>query len=328
MHSRRSRCSPAVRAFLAEKERAAVERDVDHRIFRNENSEVRTYLQGGLIELVVPAGYSAYESENSPIRGQIDGFSPRSRRRMMVELNKVRRDVPLPLFLTLTYPKQWPGDWKTWKGHLNHFAVALRRAYPGVSAFWKIEPQERGAPHFHLLCWGASRVPWQWLAARWASIIHGVKIEGYPVVPGKVGARLFRAWARSAGFAPEVRATLEAGTRVEEVRTWNGVASYASKYLGKSVEGFRGVGRFWGIIGRKDLPRSACHVNRVPLSVAIWVKRFIRRSLASRGVRIGNGRTAQLFTVNFTDWLRVFQLACDLARGSRIPPAPPPAEAP
>ncbi len=42
---------------------------------------------------------------------------------------------------------------------------------------------------------------------------------------------------------------------MRRVRSWGGVLSYASKYIGKSggVE-LVGVGRHWGIVGREHLP--------------------------------------------------------------------------
>jgi hypothetical protein len=47
----------------------------------------------------------------------------------------------------------------------------LRREFSGCSAIWKLEPQKRGAPHFHLLVWGIAFLHYQRLARRWFEIV-------------------------------------------------------------------------------------------------------------------------------------------------------------
>jgi len=37
---------------------------------------------------------------------------------------------------------------------LKIFLQRFKRAYPDASAIWKLEPQKRGAPHYHMLVWG------------------------------------------------------------------------------------------------------------------------------------------------------------------------------
>jgi hypothetical protein len=134
----------------------------------------------------------------------------------------------LPLFLTLTYPGSFSPDPGVWKRDLDVFIKRLRRAYPDAALIWKLEPQKRGAPHFHLLLFGVEHIPYTWLR---------------------------RAWFEVVGSGDEKH--LLAGTRVERVKSWRGVMSYAAKYLGK-VEAAADwpdyVGRWWGVSGRKLLP--------------------------------------------------------------------------
>lgn len=168
-------------------------------------------------------------------RGKIKGFSYRSRSRLMQLLGSLdRRQVAgLPLFLHLTYPATWPEEPEVWKRHLEAFIKRLvrwaERAYPGakVAAVWRLEPQRRGAPHYHIMLFGVRFIPYQWVAKAWAQVIGG-------------GAD-----------------SVAAGTRIERVRSWRGVMSYASKYLAKRGGhggGFEGVGRHWGVVGRENLP--------------------------------------------------------------------------
>lgn len=206
------------------------------------------------------------------VRGDIGGFSKRSRMRMLQLVSSLRADA-LPIFCTLTYPLLWPSEHEAWKRHLDTFGKWLLRAYPAASAVWKLEPQKRGAPHFHLLIYGVPFIPHQLVAQRWFEIVGS-------------GDTNHRA----------------AGTRIESIRSRNGVLAYASKkYMGKECEAFEGVGRFWGVFGRKNLPRST--VDRVGTSegVAVRFVRTVRRYLERRGSRC-NFRNGSLFTANPKKW--------------------------
>jgi hypothetical protein len=68
-------------------------------------------------------------------------------------LMRVRFDCQPVYFCTLTYPAEWPYDPQRWKRNLDSFHKALRRT--AIARFqwavWRLEPQRRGAPHFHLV---------------------------------------------------------------------------------------------------------------------------------------------------------------------------------
>ena len=157
------------------------------------------------------------------------GFSDSSRRNLMRKMATVdRRQYAqhLPLFLTLTYPGEWPGDPKVWKKNLDNFLKRLGRHYESAFAIWKLEPQKRGAPHFHLIVFNESFIDKDWLS---------------------------RAWFEVVGSGDERH--LRAGTQVKQMRSWRGVMSYAAKYVGKQIDtlppGWESVGRFWGIHNRE-----------------------------------------------------------------------------
>jgi len=82
-------------------------------------------------------------------RGRITAFSPASRRRLIrlfarLEMAKIRTS-----FLTLTF-HQSPSTIEA-KAALKRFLMRLRRKYADVAGVWRMELQERGAIHFHLL---------------------------------------------------------------------------------------------------------------------------------------------------------------------------------
>ena len=184
-------------------------------------------------------------------RGKISGFTSSSRRRLMQTLAKTIKDQK-PIFITLTYPKEWPSDPKTWKKHLQNFIKRLVYKYPGSSGFWKLEPQYRGAPHYHMLIWGVSYFDLLcFTGLAWFNVVKSGDLKH-----------------------------LQAGTRVEEIRSWKGVRSYASKYLGKKIEGLPGwdeVGRFWGIFGRDRLPWAKMISVELDYQGACKIIRLIRR---------------------------------------------------
>lgn len=188
---------------------------------------------GGALMSVHGRRLSDRAHQSSGIRGEVQGFSNGSRRRLMRKIASVDREAvgDTPIFVTLTYPGEWPADPQEWKKHLDTFGKRLLRRYPAACAIWKLEPQKRGAPHFHLIVLNVPHVDKHWLAHAWYEIVDSGDVRH-----------------------------LRAGTRVESIRTWRGCMAYASKYTAKVIEelppGWERVGRMWGIIGRKNLPIS------------------------------------------------------------------------
>jgi hypothetical protein len=161
-------------------------------------------------------------------------FSLASRKRLLQLVASLDQDTRPPLFLTLTYPQHWPSNPASWHDDLEAFVKRLRRKYPmcNIAVVWRKEPQARGAPHYHLLVFGVPFIAYQWVGEVWAAITRG---------------------------------NAATCSRVERVKSWRGAMSYASKYLGKKLDGgefktdegevLDSVGRHWGVMGVKHLPR-------------------------------------------------------------------------
>lgn len=163
---------------------------------------------------------------NGQTRPQVGGgintgikeLSDSSLRRMKLH---VRNMAAANYIITLTYPKEFPSNGKTVKHHLELMREWFR--YRGVSAFWFLEFQERGAPHFHLFTDNPVE-----------------KLE------------LSRKWYEVVGSGDEKH--LRAGTQVQRIRKPHAIAAYAAKYATKAEqktvpEGYSNVGRFWGGFG-------------------------------------------------------------------------------
>lgn len=166
-------------------------------------------------------------------RTNINHFSKSSAVRMRKYLRTTESDYSI--MVTLTYPNEYPKNGKIVKEHLRRFLQELKRESERnvkkennceFSAFWFLEFQERGAPHFHIFT--NRRFNKMWLSKKWYEIC-----ETYD------------------------EKHLRIGTRIEKLRGGRGATcSYASKYAAKlsqkSVpECFLNVGRFWGISGNR-----------------------------------------------------------------------------
>lgn len=190
-------------------------------------------------------GEERVEWRPCPRRGKITEFSRPARRRM---LKRLASFVAIPdLFDTVTFPGDWSlwPDPEEWKRLLDVLGKRLARRYPLAYAEWKMEPQERGAPHFHFLIWLGFRPTdeWHerhkaWLAQAWAEIVN------HP-------------------DAFEYEKHLKHGSFSEIVEGGrNAVMAYVSKYVGKPITGglafqWKNPGRWYGCIGTKNKPMTS-----------------------------------------------------------------------
>ena len=127
------------------------------------------------------------------------------------------------------------------------------------SGIWKLEPQERGAPHYHCLIWGVDE----------ADLFDFVAYTWYEIAGNNDRNHL----KFHLGLLPNSKPC------VSKVRSWRGVWAYASKYLGKTFEvaGWEGkwTGRFWGSWG--DLPQGELQELEIPDRLAVISMRYQRR---------------------------------------------------
>jgi hypothetical protein len=198
-------------------------------------------------------------------RGGVSSFSRQSRTRLMMRINSIdrRTSANMPAMITLTYPGEFSADPEEWKRHLANFKERFFREYGKVPAFWKLEFQERGAPHFHLLIYDPLLRMHQWSFKKWLS----------------------KAWYETVASGDERH--LKAGTNVELPRASNKPETYCSKYVGKPEAGRAGVGRFWGLWWKELLPVDLIQVA-IDLHQFYVIRRCIRRML--KGVASRHGR--------------------------------------
>jgi len=208
------------------------------------------------------------------VRGSIRGFSHNSRKRLMRMFAMINLDMIgcTPLLVTLTYPSKYSLDWKKWKKDLDNFSKRFSRKYPDTFAFWRLEFQKRGAPHYHLMVFNVEWIDKNWLSQGW-----------FDVVGSGDGKHL------------------EAGTKVEQVRSQQGVFAYCSKYLGKvqDMPEDADVGRMWGI---KNRGRYNQYITKntwtIPKEVFHRVRRILRHYISSQSRKRARKRAKIRFREN------------------------------
>lgn len=185
-------------------------------------------------------------------RDVITRFSEASRRRLLRLFHSLRRSQDV-LMVTLTYHETRPTPERC-KRDLDAFLKRLNRLLEGrqVGAIWRMEPQERGVPHFHLLMYGIRYLDAQMLSREW----HEVTAE----------------------TSEQHR---KSGVDVERIQSPEQAAAYCSEYLAKVEDGewpeaggpeWKRPGRFWGVFRRGALRVAAWDGHwSIPSVAADWL---------------------------------------------------------
>ena len=171
-------------------------------------------------------------------RGDIVEFSRQSRKRLMqlfasIDESAVRSTA---VFLTLTYHLDWPDSPGGCRAQLRLFLKAFQFKFPQTAQIWRLEFQQRGAPHYHILAVGVSFVDKDWVTATWGRIAHGTSIYHGLMA-----------------------------TNTVQIDNWYHACAYVSKEIAKVKQQSWGekVGRYWGVEGRQYLP---IHVDDITLT--------------------------------------------------------------
>jgi hypothetical protein len=164
------------------------------------------------------------------------------------------------IFVTLTYPHEYPEDPELCKNHLKALRKRLERRYKSFAAFWRLGVQRRGAWHFHLLLFVGPSVG--------------------PI--GELRSFISSSWYEVTGKVSEGH--LRTSTRVESVKKWKQATSYVERYMAKPEEFPEGLqtGRIWGVWNPKLLP-VRWETVEVSLRDAFRIRRIYRRLAERKG---------------------------------------------
>jgi len=249
--------------------------------------QVSIEAQGSL--LAVARSFDSVEREHKfGKRGLVTGFSSGSRRRLIRQL--ARLEIETAKFLCLTYPSSYP-DPQTAKNHLRALFERFRRLAPKSSGIWRMEFQERGAPHFHVLMFNLPWLPFAELRQMWCEII---------------------------GHDPDEAIFV----RIERVKSKRGVMYYASKYMSKPTDGEKSfalfnyvtylhAGRVWGVFNRAFLPLAEllkCALEQVTPVAFEEIKHFLKKFWSGVDIRAPGG--AVVFTdCSFEAYIEIVRIA-------------------
>lgn len=110
-------------------------------------------------------------------RGAVTGFSRKSRQRLIEKMARLDVQNVRTCFLTLTFHGT-PAMAEATRA-FKQFTMRLRRLFPRMSAMWRKEFQERGAAHYHLICfnmpyWKQAAIQrcWEECTRETRSIVH------------------------------------------------------------------------------------------------------------------------------------------------------------
>lgn len=236
-------------------------------------------------------------------RGKITMFSRKSRKRLLemtarLDLAKLTQSAPI-IFITLTYAASFPEPMQA-KAHLRALLERIRRIEPNSSGIWRMEFQERGAPHFHIIFFNLPFIDKEVLNNIWGDII-GIEYWDYS-----------QGWPR-----PPF-------TRVEAIRNPRKAMAYVSKYVAKSEDtgggGFNnlpylhangGLGRVWGVFNSKALTWAKAitmivDATRDDINRILWQYRRLMAKRWKSANKYGRYKGASLFVDHNKQWFHAF----------------------
>lgn len=261
------------------------------------NTGVFRVMQDGELLQVSKPKPDKVERRGGGKRGVVFGVSAAGQRNMKRTIASLDKSIK-PLFVTFTYPAEYPLAYTEWKRHLDVFAKRFARKFSDGAIIWRLEPQKRGAPHYHMFVYGVEYTPENrsWFANVWYQIV---------------------------GSGDEKH--LRRGTDFQKLESFRGVKSYISKYIGKRQSptnqevddqgeriDWNLVGRWWGIKCRKNLPWSQeVKVDQLTYREAVVAMRNQRRYLKSQGVRVsGCLPSLTIFVNNPKQWVNNIDGLC------------------
>ena len=217
-------------------------------------------------------------------RGRIEGFSKKSRYRLLKKIGSVGRDDP-PWFLTLTY-RSGSVDFETSKRHLHGFKKMLLRMDKNFGGFWRLE-QTTGngkralskTAHYHILGYCSA---WNEMSENeFREVVQALKTK----------------WCKVTGDGGEDRMTH--GLKI--TKSYGNQCKIHNYLLGHNLKKGEqivcGGGRPWGIIGQDNLElgRFKKKTRLTPKQRATY-DRIVTKLISSRS----SGKTFRLARIKET----------------------------
>ena len=161
------------------------------------------------------------------LKKKVTHFSDKSRRNLSKVLARVRwkyyEDV---YFLTLTYHNDYPSSPEVAKIDLFNFLKSLLYHFPEIDYLWKLEFQQRGAPHFHIIIF--------------------FRKDSVSIPPHLFSQEILPLWLQQQGCG--CNHCKHHAIRVDRVSSYRKCSWYVQKYIAKDAynPSLESAGRFWG----------------------------------------------------------------------------------
>lgn len=220
-------------------------------VYRSVQARVKIEAQGRLLQVRATLDEDEIR-RGGGLRGGVTEFSYQSRVRLFRMIARLKQPESKGYrsrvsFLTLTtqdilHPR-------VFKVFLFRLFRRLRKKFPGTAIIWRLEYQQRGAPHAHCILYNAPYIDKVALQAVWGAIVG----ETMPF------------------------------TRIQLVRAYKSLTSYVAKYVGKvdlscgfnsvtysdrsegvSAADLESAGRIWGVYNRGALPYDELVEDWIP----------------------------------------------------------------
>lgn len=236
--------------------------------------------QGGVIAAYDP-DYTPPRNPHAPKRGKITDMSRKSRRALLLLLNRVDYSGRV-VFITLTFHGN--PTLSQSNAAFKRFRAWFGYSYPGAAVIWRREQQPgRGAFHFHLLVYGMAFIPQNALQAIWTRCTG----EDLSIVD----IRLVHSRKHAMKYVSKYIAKLPDEPGITSLEL--------SPYLQKKEK--PSVGRAWGWINQEALPMAPVErivIDDPDISASFWLA-----ASALTGLRCGNDPHLCILLSDQADWL-------------------------
>lgn len=231
-------------------------------------------------------------------RSSIKEFSAKSRKNMLDTVSRLDWLVPAQ-FITLTYHDNVRNA-KRAKRDLRAFLKRIFRRYGSVASLWKMEPQKRGAWHFHLIVFQLPYISKKEILAHWRAVAGDISITQVKIEPIQ-SAKKARSYTAKYCAKPITRDRVTALLMLLwGFPSWVVVAVYLDHAPNWAASNL--PGRFWGIENRKNLVWAVLKTVSIVLDCSFHdFKRAARRKWA--GINKAERAGFTLYAENIDKWI-------------------------
>ena len=188
-----------------------------------------------------------------PKRGKVEAMSSKSMRNLKRKCAMVEKHHAAYTF-ALTYGEKFP-DAKESKQQLIRLQRWVCKRFPHIGAFWKREPQKRGATHYHILAFlGEDH-------EKARKIAFAILLKWCDIANSSYGSEQYVKSLKVHMFIDEKRWGTNEDTRSNfQLMKGANFFNYLAKYIAKSQDAMpdgydlEGGGRWWGYINRSAIP--------------------------------------------------------------------------